>query len=89
MRESFFVEEAMSRDLLPSPNRHFLKGFRILSNIRGVIPFNKRLPDILITGEDDSLILPRHLRLRDIYLQDILLWVLLLWEHTSIKLKKS
>jgi hypothetical protein len=39
--------------------------------------------------KDDSLILPRHLSLRDIYLWDILLWVLLLWGHTSIKLKKS
>jgi hypothetical protein len=38
---------------------------------------------------DDSLILPRHLGLRDIYLWDILLWVLLLWGHTSTKLKKA
>jgi hypothetical protein len=38
---------------------------------------------------DDSLILPRHLSLRDIYLWDILLWVLLLWGHTSTKLKKA
>jgi hypothetical protein len=38
---------------------------------------------------DDSLILPRHLRLCDIYLWDILLRVLLLWGHTSIKLKKA
>ncbi len=37
--------------------------------------------------QDDSLILPRHLSLCDIYLWDILLWVLLLWGHTSTKLK--
>jgi hypothetical protein len=30
--------------------------------------------------KDDSLILPRHLSLCDIYLWDILLWVLLLWD---------
>jgi hypothetical protein len=34
---------------------------------------------------DDSLILPRHLSLREIYQWDIVLWDLLLWGHTSIK----
>jgi hypothetical protein len=34
----------------------------------------------LYNSEDDSLILPRHLSQRDIYLWDILLWVLLLWD---------
>jgi hypothetical protein len=36
--------------------------------------------DISYTYWDDSLILPWHLSLRDIYLWDILLWVLLLWD---------
>jgi hypothetical protein len=39
--------------------------------------------------DDDSLILPQHLSLRDIYLWDILQWVLLLWRHTSTKMKKA
>jgi hypothetical protein len=44
---------------------------------------------VWVEMKDDSLILPRHLSLRDIYLWDILLWVLLLWGHTSTKLKKA
>ncbi len=38
---------------------------------------------------DDSLILPRHLSLCDIYLWDIPLWVLFLWDILSIKLKNA
>jgi hypothetical protein len=48
-------------------------------NFKLSYPFNE------VAKNDDSLILPRHLSLRDIYLWDILLWVLLLWGHTSIK----
>jgi hypothetical protein len=38
---------------------------------------------------EDSLVLPRHLSLCDIYLWDILLWNLLLWDILLQSFKKS